>query len=893
LGAGVMIETLDIEGAGGGGKGGGGGSYNESPNTLRTISHLNILYLLSNGEIKGFPAGQDIRKFIYLNEIPILSATGTENYKGVSVDFRPGSAIQDAIVGSNGFNAGSSVSVAQKIIKGNGAQTRFITGAGADAIRVTLYTPALRTAGDNSLDGAKVEFKIELSVNGGPFVQKVLSSFEGKTTGGYARDYTIAVTGNGPWQVRVTRLTDDSLTDRVSNDLFWQSYSTLFSDRLIYANRSLLFMRVDAAYFSSPPRVAIKLSGMICSIPSNYNPVTRVYTGIWNGLFVRAATSNPAWIARECLVQTRWGLGRHTKPEQVDKWSFYRFAQYCDETVSDGWGGTEPRFEFKTYIRNIADALPALNNILVQCRAKFYWNGSQVMIVQDRPGIEPTEIYTQANVKHEFDKEGKLTQPPFSYQPAGLQAMHTVCIVKFFDGSNFGKEDVVRVTAADVGYPNDLSIYGDRVTEITLPGCISRGAATRHARWVLITERLEDAIVTFGVGQDGLLQDLGKLIAIQDEGEADIPVGGRIIAVTGNQLTLDRSVTANTGDELMIMTGGQLLTYQLTNNAVNTALVTVTGQASMPSPADVWLLDSLVAPVSLWKVLSVGESDNGYGVQAMKHSPDKYAIADNIGTFPSANSAQYANPNPPSNLEVVGAGDGSYLVGWTASTTPQVTNYILQKQARGSNTWQTIAVPPGYTDAEVSTAPGIYKFRVAAVSLSGRQSEWVTSGDNASFYGRIVSANLDGTITLDRDVILETGKTYQIETIVAGLPDVRPVTTPPSTTRTISTSPGYAGASASYDWGTVAALPPEIDNKASCVRVVGSGSVTVWSQPSYTGANQVLTAGIYFASQNQLSGVGDNAISSIEVAQNTTAILYEGEPGVSPQPASTWRLIEV
>jgi predicted phage tail protein len=240
-----ISSLVDILGAGGGGgKGGGAGSYNEAPNTLRTISTLYLLFLLSNGEIKGFPPGQDIRKFIYINEIPIISPDGTVNYKGVAADFRSGTAIQDAITGASGFTTGNTISVQARIFKGNGPIIRFINAPGADAIRVSLYTPSLLTIKDDGSAGARVDFRIELSVNGGPWVTKVQSYIDGKTSGGFSRDYTIRVIGNGPWQVRVTRLTADSLTDRLSNQLYWQSVSPLFTDRLIYPNRAILFLGV-------------------------------------------------------------------------------------------------------------------------------------------------------------------------------------------------------------------------------------------------------------------------------------------------------------------------------------------------------------------------------------------------------------------------------------------------------------------------------------------------------------------------------------------------------------------------------------------------------------------------------------------------------------------------
>jgi predicted phage tail protein len=471
--------------------------------------------------------------------------------------------------------------------------------------------------------------------------------------------------------------------------------------------------------------------------------------------------------------------------------------------------------------------------------------------------------------------------------------MHTIVLVKFSDPDNFGKDAVARVTCADIGYPQDLTQYGERVLEVTLPGCCSRGAATRHGRWVLITERLEDVTVAFGVGQEGLLKELGTLIAIQDEDDWDINVGGRILAVTGNTITLDRPITAPVGSELMVGANGQMVTYQISGTANNAETITVIGSATAASMENVWLLSTPTVKPTLWRLLSSSESDNSYGMQALKHDPAKYAIADNIGSFQQANSPAYANPLPPTNIEVTGSGDSSYLIGWSPSPTRQVAAYILQKQIKDSNIWQTIPVAPGYTDAEITTSPNIYRFRVASISFLNRQSDWLVSNYYGSFTGRIVSANPDGTVTLDRDVVLVAGKAYQIETIVHGIKDLRPIINAAGTYRVITTNPGYAGASAFFEWGNPATLPPAIDNKASAIRVVGSGIATAYSQQNFTGASQVFTEGLYLASRGGLSAVGNNAISSLQVAQNTTAYLYEGEPGENPQPASIWRLIEL
>jgi predicted phage tail protein len=571
----LLIDTKIQErliGSGGGGKGGGGGSIDEEPNTLRSRSILNVLYLLSEGEIAGFPTGQDPRKFIYLNDTPIMSSDGTLNYKGVSLEFRTGTPAQAAILGSGGFGIANYVDVSAKVAISTGPVTRLVSNTGAAAIRVSLSTPGLRSSNGNKIAGSSARFKIEVQANGGPWVERVRDSFSGKTSGGYLRDYTIKVSGNGPWQVRVTRLDPDSQNTLVANDIFWQSYTALFAELLSYPNSAVLLLRMDSAYVQSTPKVSIKIGGIICSIPSNYDPVTRTYTGIWNGLFARALSDNPAWILYTSLLAQRWGTGNRIQAYQIDKWSFYRFAQRCDEMVSDGNGGQEPRHTYKAYVRQREGALGALQNFLTEARAQIYEDGGQIFLVQDRPGGVIAKPYTNANVKTEFDKTGRMTAPPFVYDWAAAQAIHTVALISFYDNQNFGRKDIVRVDSGDIGYPNDLIIYGEVPIEVTLPGCTTRAAAIRHGRWKLITERLEDEVISFATGNAGQLRRPGELIEIQDNGRNNEFLGGRVLASTNSSITLDRPISWSAGDQFKLDTPA-LVTIAATNSGVDVTMV--------------------------------------------------------------------------------------------------------------------------------------------------------------------------------------------------------------------------------------------------------------------------------------------------------------------------------
>lgn len=901
-----MINNQSVVGSGGAGKGGGGGSVEEEPNSLRSRSILNVLYLLSEGEIAGFPTGQDPRKFIYLNDTPIMSPDGTINYKGVSLEFRVGTPTQAVILGSGGFGVANYFDVSTKVATATGAVTRFVNNTGAAAIRVALSTPGLRSNKDNKIAGSSVRFKIEIQANGGPWVERVRDRFAGKTSGGYARDYTIKVNGNGPWQVRVTRLDADSTDTLVQNEIYWQSYTALFSEQLNYPNNALLFLRMDSAYFQSAPKVSIKVGGIICWVPSNYNPVARTYTGIWNGLFGRALTDNPAWVLYTSVLAQRWGTGNRIKPEQVDKWSFYRFAQRCDELVSDGNGGVEPRHTYRAYARQKENALPALQNFLTEARAQIYEDGGQIFLVQDRPGAVIAKAFTNANVITEFDNTGRMSAPPFVYDWVATQAIHTVALISFFDQGNFGRRDIVRVDSADIGYAADLEIYGEVPIEVTLPGCTTRAAAIRHGRWLLITERLEDEIISFAVGSAGQLRRPGELIEIQDNGRDGEFLGGRVLASTNNSITLDREISWAAGDQFKLDTPA-LITVTAINAGNNATILNFAALAAPPTVGAIWIVASRVEPTKA-RILSVTDRENSsFALQCLKHNSSKYTIADSITATGGSNQFGVATldaPLPPSNLEIRPAMAlattyspseiaNTYEIGWMPSADSTVSRYILQKSSNGANYWESIPVPPSTTDVKILVDDSQYLFRVAAVGVGGKTSPWVYGSYGNSYQGTIRGYGEEGSIKLSRAVYLDPTKSYDFEAMFEGQTYRRLITTQGATDE-ISTAVGWLGAAQTLSavGSATPVLYPTLgaNNGNVSYIVVSGGSANFYQLENYGGNMDSFAVGIYRADQGQLP---NDYYQSASVSPGATAFIAQNETGYNPPLGSIWRIIQL
>jgi predicted phage tail protein len=724
----MSVNQLIIKGAGGGGGGSGG---NNDPVSMRSRAIFNAVFLLSEGEIAGFPSGQDPRKYIYVNEVPIVNPDGTENYRGVQVQWHGGTQFQGILFHTR-QGTGAPIPVNVKISKSYGPIQRTITNAQATDLGVTLFTPQLqKIESNNDIKGSFVSFKIYLSANNGPFVEKVYDSFNGRTSGGYVRDYTFDLGGLAPpYKVKVERITDDVpvSNQQEMNDLYWQTYTTFVNKNFRYPNSALLYVRLDTAYFKGQPSITVKLLGMICAIPSNYNPTTRTYTGLWDGTFTRAYTDNPAWCVLELMTNKRFGSGNYIDIINVDKWSFYRIARYCDEQVDNGFGSTEPRFVYNEYLRDSVPALDRIKSILGQIRATAFYAGGLIMVSQDRPGLVSDDIFNESNTVCEY-QDGRLTKPSFSYDGVSLSEKHAKAHITWYDPNQFDKKQTAYADLFDIGFGDDFYRYGDEVKVVDLKGCSSEGEARRHGKWLLATERLESRTITFATGSQGLLRQPGSLIRVADSHRQKARVSGRIDSANASSVTLDAPVTLAAGKVYYLNTivDKAEVSIRVTNPPGTHTTLTLSGLASPPLPNTPWLLDGEVSS-EIYRLVAVSDNNDGsYGIVGVLHVPTKFVLADSPGEIGTrATPLNPTPPAPPSNLTVSHIGN-NYSIGWLASTTASVVSYELEYQEVSTNRWTPIPLSAGVTDADLVLAAGSYRFRVAAVSIRGINSQWLVS----------------------------------------------------------------------------------------------------------------------------------------------------------------------
>ena len=606
-----------IFGSGGGGKGGGGSRTSvESPDSLHNTSYAAVLDVIGNGEMAG-PAHPDSPlRDIFLDGTPVQNEDGSLNFNRVQVDYRVGTNDQEHIPG---FPASASVTQVGAEIKVAQPWVQLLSNTNLSAVRVGVHVPRLVRlvdSGGNAGDrvGYRVEYAIDLAVDGGSFVEQLRTSFDGKTINGYTRTHRIDLpTAAEGWTVRVRRLTPEATTSEIEDKIYAQSYAEVIDGKFVYPMTALVGIKIDAEQFQSIPTRSYRWRGQIIRVPSNYDPITRTYTGVWDGTFKRAWSNNPAWIYFDMLTNKLYGLGDRIDASMIDRYALYQIGAYCDQMVSDGLGGQEPRFVCNMYLQSQADALRVLNDLTSTFRGMTYWANGQVVAVADAPS-DPVYTYTNGSVI-----DGRV-----EYTGADLSTLKTVALVSWNDPSDFYRPKVEAVEDDD-----GIRQYGIRKTDVVAFGCTSRGQAQRVGLYHLYTSRMETGGVAFSVGLDGVIPQPGSIVRVADRNRAGRHIGGRIKQATASTVTVDRDHPIKAGNTLTVnLPTGQSETRPV--SLVSDRVVTVNPAFSqVPAPEAVWAVDADDLVTQHVRVVSVKERDGiVFDISGVFHHPGKYAAID-------------------------------------------------------------------------------------------------------------------------------------------------------------------------------------------------------------------------------------------------------------------------
>ena len=700
-----------IIGAGGGGKGGGGASARvaqEAPDSLRSKAYARVVDLISEGEIEGLVDGL---QSVYLDDTPIQNADGTTNFSGVTLETRDGTQQQSYVPGFSSVENEVPVGVE---IKASQPVVRSITDPDVDAVRIKVSVGQLTnqdtTNGD--LNGSAVSFSIDRQVSGGGFVEVINDTISGKTTTKYQRSYYVPLTGNGPWEIRVRRITADSTSSAIQNKTYLDSYTEVVESKLRYPNSALVALRVDASQFSAIPRRSYDMKLLRVRVPVNYDPGTRTYSGVWNGNFKIAWTDNPAWCFYDLVTSTRYGLGGYIPESQVDKWALYRVAQYCDQLVPNGLGGFEPRFTCNLYLQTREQAYKVVQDMASIFRGMVYWSGGAITVTQDAPS---DAVYQFA--------PGNVVDGEFAYQGSSAKARHTVALVTWNDPDDFYRQKVEYVEDAA-----GIARYGIVQSDVVALGCTARGQAHRVGKWLLFSEQSESEIVTFRTGLEGAVVRPGDIIKVADPVRGGMRLGGRIAAATASTVTLDQELPADLPWRLSVVLPNGTVEERLMGPVSGRTLTVTIPFSSVPQVDAIWMLASSIIEPQLFRVVSVAERDPGvHEVTALAHNPSKYAaIEEGLALQPRSITVLSDIPPPPTGLamqeslyRVKDQAQVLVQVSWTEVQTAIA--YRLSYRVAGGNFVSLPLTSANY--AEIRDAQeGQYEFSLRAIGITRKES---------------------------------------------------------------------------------------------------------------------------------------------------------------------------
>ncbi|MBZ8655959.1 host specificity protein J [Escherichia coli] len=704
------------------GKGGGKGhTPREAKDNLKSTQMMSVIDAIGEGPVEGPVKGL---QSILVNKTPLTDTDGNPVIHGVTAVWRAGEQEQTPPEGFE--SSGAETALGVEVTKAKPV-TRTITSANIDRLRVTFGVQSLvETTSKGDRNPSSVRLLIQLERNGNWVTEKDVT-INGKTTSQYLTSVILNNLPERPFNIRMVRVTADSTTDQLQNRTLWSSYTEIIDVKQCYPNTAIVGLQVDAEQFGGQQMVVnYHIRGRIIQVPSNYDPEKRTYSGIWDGSLKPAYSNNPAWCLWDMLTHPRYGMGKRLGAADVDKWALYAIGQYCDQTVPDGFGGTEPRMTFNAYLSQQRKVWDVLGDFCSAMRCMPVWSGQTLTFVQDRPS-DVVWPYTNSDVVVDDNGVG------FRYSFSALKDRHTAVEVNYTDPQNGWQTSTELVED-----PDAILRYGRNLLKMDAFGCTSRGQAHRAGLWVIKTELLETQTVDFTLGSQGLRHTPGDIIEICDNDYAGTLTGGRILSIdaASRTLTLDCEVTLpETGTS----------TVSLINGSGKPVRVDITAHPA-PDRIQVSILPDGVATYGVWglslpslrrrlfRCVSIRENTDGtFAITAVQHVPEKEAIVDNGARFePLSGSLNSVIPPAVQHLTVeVSASDGQYLAlaKWDTPRVVKGVRFSLRlTSGNGENSRLVTSAITADTEHRFSGLPlGEYTLTVRAINSYGQQGEPATT----------------------------------------------------------------------------------------------------------------------------------------------------------------------
>ncbi|HCF0803819.1 TPA: phage tail protein [Pseudomonas aeruginosa] len=686
----------------------------EAPDSLRSVAMAKILLAVGEGEFAGVPSERDI----YLDNTPLMDPSGNLNFPNVKWEWRAGSVDQDYIPGIPAVENETSVNVE---LRSDTPWVRSLSNTQLSAVRLRFAWPALQQQDTNgNIGGYRIEYAVDLATDGGAYQEVLREAVDGKTTTRYERSRRIDLpAATSGWQVRVRRLTPNQNNNRIADTMLVAGYTEVIDAKLRYPNTALLYVEFSAEQFSNIPAVTVDCRGRKVQVPSNYDPETRAYLGIWDGTMKQAWTDNPVWHTYDIVTNDRFGVGKRIKAWMVDRWEMYRISQYCDQLVPDGKGGQEPRHTCNLNLHSRAGAWELLRDLTAIYRGMAYWAQGQLKIQADIPRATDVDFaYTRANVI-----DGR-----FSYGSASERTRYSRALVSYDNPANNYDTDVAVATDKRL-----QRRYGDNPVEVAAIGCTRESEAQRRGKWAILTNS-QDRTITFRTGMDGAIPLPGWVIPVADALLAGREIGGRISAVAGRVITLDRDTQAKAGDRLLLNLPSGKAEARTVQSVAGRAVTVTTAYSETPLPELVWTLDADDLAVPLYRVMKVSQPERGvFEITALQYEPGKFSAIDTGAKLESRPISVIPITTVPPPASVTLTSHYQFDQGLAVSTMtiawPPVEGAVAYDVEWKKDSGNWIRLPrAGTTSVDVTGIyAGGYLARVRAVSAFDITSVWKSS----------------------------------------------------------------------------------------------------------------------------------------------------------------------
>lgn len=692
-----------------------GPERSDDANSLFSKSSIRLIDVVSEGEIEGFANTDDARKSIYFDETPLRNNDDSDNFVYDDFAYRLGTQSQSYIAGfaasENAVNVNSSVGddVGDSVV-------RTVTDNDIDAVVVRIAFNQLYVV-SNGLKATSLGYAIDVQSDGGGYVEKINTTVSGKCTSTYERSHRIELTGSAPWDIRLRRVS--GVNDSTNNVrlMTFAGYTEIIDAKLSYPLTALVGLRFEASQFQSIPTRSYDIKGVKVQIPQNAtvnSDGSLTYSGVWDGTFKTAWCADPAWILRDLLLSSRYGLGRFVSSTQCDKWTLYEISKYCNQSVPDGEGGSEPRFLCNVYLQSREEAYNVIQDFCSCFRGMAYWSAGQIAFTQDSPK-DPAALFNNGNV----------IEGIFNYEGSSLKARHTVALVTWNDPENAYQQRVEYVSDEAA-----IAKYGIIEVRMAAFGCTSRGQANRLGRWLLYSEQEETTTCTFTVGLDGAIVRPGQLIKIADQMRAGTRKGGRIASATTTVLTLDQSIAVDEGDTVsVVMPDGRVEQRTISDGDFDAKTITVSSAfSSAPAAQTIYMVETSTVEAATYRVISVTEDGENYKITALEHNTSKYGhIEDGLALQPRDITTLNQAPVAPTGISVserlVEAGNRvttEIEISWR--NVDGATGYQVSYKTANNLSFFTVGDTPYNNLTFLTDETGNFTFRVVAISPLGKRS---------------------------------------------------------------------------------------------------------------------------------------------------------------------------